>query len=124
MVSPPRPDSNSETSETALLEALWRGDELEAMLWAVRTELTTTRQRLGEAEARIAELVLLGDAAQAAIDALRAQYRRSAGEAKHFQIEREALAAELFQFAQRAGAYSNAAGWLGRLGTRLRARWF
>lgn len=123
MADAPQRGSNSDASETALLEALWRGDELEAVLRKARADLATIRQRLGEAEARIAELVLLGDAAQAAIDSLRAGLRQSEGEANQFRAEREALAAELFKLAKRSGDHHRRFSWAWGLAARLRARW-
>ncbi len=100
---PPRPGSNSDLRETALLEALWRGDELAAALNRVHEELAATRRRLADAEEIVAELSETGEAAQAAIDALRVRVGIAEAKAELYEGQREALAAELFRLS-RAGA--------------------
>jgi len=127
----PRVGSNLDTRETALLEALWRGDELAATLATVEAELAALRARLARAEETIAELTEIGDAAQAAIDQLRARTVTAEAEAVLYRSQREALAAELFAKAPqlRAGPDANPArrgaggrhGWYRRVAAWLRA---
>jgi chromosome segregation ATPase len=127
----PRPGSNLDTRETALLEALWRGDELAATLATAETELAALRARLARAEETIAELTEIGDAAQAAIDELRARTATAEAEAALYRSQREALAAELFAKAPqlRARPDANTArrgsggrpGWHRRVAAWLRA---
>ncbi|MGH7093402.1 MAG: hypothetical protein ACREFB_07710 [Stellaceae bacterium] len=108
MADAPRPGSNLDTRETALLEALWRGDELAATLATVETELAALRARLDRAEETIAELTEIGDAAQAAIDELRGRTATAEAEAVLYRSQREALAAELFVKTPHLGAGSGA----------------
>ena len=111
-----RPGSNFDTRETALLEALWRGDELAAVLAAARAELDAVHRLLARAEEAVAELGEIGDAAQAAIDELRARAARAEAEAALYLSHREALAAELFGVMRQreAAGGSNETGKAGR----------
>jgi chromosome segregation ATPase len=118
-----RPGSNSAARETALLEALWRGDELAAALKTAEDEAEALRRRLARAEAAIAELGELGDAAQAAIDELRRHLAEAEAASRFYLEQRDAVAAELFALAQRREAAAEAAArpWWRRALRRLRA---
>jgi chromosome segregation ATPase len=118
------PGSNTATRETALLEALWRGDELAAALKAATDELAAARRRLARAEETIAALSELGDAAQAAIDELRRRVAEAEEAMQLFLGQRDAVAAELFAVAQgleAAAARAAPRPWWRRALRRLRA---
>lgn len=91
--------SNLAGHDTALLEALWRGDELAAALRTVQAALDARERELARAEEKIAELSDLADAAQAAIDELRATASDTREAARRDRELRDAAAAELFRIA-------------------------
>lgn len=105
---PPFPErlrnSDGDDSAPTLLEALWRAEELSGALAAAQREITTLRAKLADSEQTIAELTELGDAAQAAIDRLRAALKAQTEEATRAGAERDAVAGESFEQRTRAAA--------------------
>ncbi len=97
MAELPHRDSNFASCKTALLEALWRGDELAAAVRAAHAELEVTRQKLVRIEDALAEVTEIGDAAQAAIEELRARLAAAELTVEYFLRQRDVLAAELFR---------------------------
>ena len=75
--------------QSALLEAIWRGDELKAALERTNAELALHREQLARAEETIAELGEIGEAAQAAIDTLRARLGETEKARRSFAIRRK-----------------------------------
>jgi chromosome segregation ATPase len=98
--------SNRAGHDTALLEALWRGDELAAALRTAQAALVARERELARAEEKIAELSDIADAAQAAIDELRATAKDAGEAARQDREQRDAIAAELFRLARRRDAGS------------------
>jgi chromosome segregation ATPase len=96
--------SNLSGRDTALLEALWRGDELAAALRTAQATLAAHERDLIRAEQKIAELSDLADAAQAAIDELRATANDARDAARQDRELRDAVAVELFRVARRREA--------------------
>ena len=102
--APPTPAAaaNGAAQEAALFEALWRADELAAACDSAQRGIALLEGKLARAEETIAELGEIGDAAQAAIDRLRARLTKREAEARLFAGDRAALAAELYQQVRRA----------------------
>lgn len=100
----------AEPTSAALLEALWRAEELAGALDAAQRDLGLLREQLTAAEHTIAELTEIGDAAQLAIDRLRASLQKEQQRAERAGAERGAVAAELFEHKQRAAAEMAALG--------------
>jgi signal transduction histidine kinase len=93
--------SNLAGHDTALLEALWRGDELAAALRTAQAALAAREREIARAEEKIAELSEIADAAQAAINELRAAAKDAREAAGQDRELRDAIAAELFRIALR-----------------------
>jgi TolA-binding protein len=100
--------SSSDDQQTALLEALRRGDEFADALRAVGAELEATRRQLTVAEETVAELNEVNEAAQVAIDQLRARISAAEDRFENFLRQRDALAAELFDMVRQCEATSAA----------------
>lgn len=96
--------SNVAGRDTALLEALWRGDELAAALRAAQATLAARDRDLARAEERIAELNDIVEAAQAALEKLRARRADDAAARARYVQQRDAIAAELFRIAEGRGS--------------------
>jgi hypothetical protein len=101
---PTTPGSNLAGRDTALLEALWRGDELAAALRAAQATLAARDRDFARAEETIAELSEIVDAAQAALVQLRVKAADADEAAKRDRELRDAVAAELFRLAHRSDA--------------------
>ncbi|HEX3881332.1 MAG TPA: hypothetical protein VHW66_01615 [Stellaceae bacterium] len=101
--------SNLDGRDTALLEALWRGDELAAALRTAQTALAARERDLTRAEERIDELSDIVDAAQAAIAELNVRALDADAAARRDRELRNAVAAELFRLA--TGERKAAGGW-------------
>lgn len=105
--------SNLAGRETALLEALWRGDELAAALRAAQAALAARERDFTRAQEEIAELRDIADAAQAALERLRAMAGDAAEIARRDRQLRDTVAAELFRVSldTAAGRSGRAFGW-------------
>jgi tetratricopeptide (TPR) repeat protein len=91
--------TNRDAHEAVLSEAESRADELAADLDRTKCELAATRARLEHAEETIAAVNEIAEAAQAAIDKLRAEVADVEAQVNLVAKQRDTIAVELFRSA-------------------------